>query len=94
MVGIMSLMDALLDRPMELVLSQLPLTVECKDALRGGNHALGKLLQLAIHCEHGEWQKISNIATERGLPEDKIWDTYREACRWSSGILRENDEKR
>lgn len=93
MVGIMSLMDALLDRPMELVLAQLPLSVECKNALRGGQDALGKLLQLAIYCEHGEWNKISNIANERGLPESKIWDAYREACRWSSDILRESEHK-
>jgi c-di-GMP-related signal transduction protein len=93
MVGIVSLMDALLDRSMEVVISQLPLTAECKDALRGGSDALGKLLQLAIHCEHGAWQEISKIAIECGLPEDKIWDAYREACRWSSDILRENNEK-
>jgi c-di-GMP-related signal transduction protein len=93
MVGIMSLMDALLDRPMELVLAQLPLAAECKNALRGGNDPLGRLLQLAIHCEHGEWPKLSHIAIERGLKEAKIWDAYREACRWSSDIMLENEEK-
>jgi EAL and modified HD-GYP domain-containing signal transduction protein len=89
-VGIMSLMDALLDRPMEVVISQLPLTAQCKDALRGGHHALGGLLQMAIHCERGEWPEISQVAAKHGLAEDKIWDAYDEACRWSSEILREN----
>jgi EAL and modified HD-GYP domain-containing signal transduction protein len=93
MVGIMSLMDAILDRSMEVVISQLPLTAECKDALRGGSNSLGNLLQLAICCERGAWEEVSNIATARALSEDTIWDIHREACRWSREILQENSKQ-
>lgn len=93
MVGIMSLMDAILDRPMDTVIAQLPLTNACKDALRGGNHALGRILQLAVGCERGAWEKIAAGSVERGLPEDKIWDIYRDACLWSAQILGENNER-
>jgi len=92
MVGIMSLMDAILDRPMDVVISQLPLTEDCKDALRGGNGGLGKLLRLAICCERGTWDGMSAIAAERSLSEETIWEVYREACGWSRGILEENRE--
>jgi EAL and modified HD-GYP domain-containing signal transduction protein len=91
MVGLMSLMDAILDCSMKVVISQLPLSVECKKALHGGDNALGKMLRLAVCCERGAWQEISGIAAECGLPEDTIWDIYREARQWSSGILRENN---
>lgn len=93
MVGIMSLMDAILDCPMEAVIAQLPLTTQCKDALRGGNDSLGKLLRLAICCEQGVWQEIADIAGERKFPEEMLWELYREACRWSSEILKENSRK-
>jgi EAL and modified HD-GYP domain-containing signal transduction protein len=89
-VGIMSLMDAILDRPMDVVIAQLPLTQKCKEALRGADNSLGKLLRLAISCERGAWEEISFNAAERGLPEDAIWDIYREACHWSGKILQEN----
>lgn len=92
MVGIMSLMDAILDRPMEVVISQLPLSAECKDALLGGVNGPGKLLRLAICCEHGAWDETSTLAIEHGLAEDKVWDIYREACRWSCEILQENNK--
>lgn len=90
MVGIMSLMDAILDRPMEVVISQLPLRVECKDALRGENNSLGKLLHLAISCERGAWGEISSIASVRGISEATILDIYQEASQWSSDILQDN----
>jgi EAL and modified HD-GYP domain-containing signal transduction protein len=90
MVGIMSLMDAILDRPMELVLSQLPLNGECKDALRGTGNALGRTLRLAVCCERGDWDGIAMHAVERKISEESIWTIYRDACRWAGDILREN----
>lgn len=94
MVGVVSLMDAILDRPMDTVIAQLPLTNACKDALRGGRDPLGRLLQLAIGCERGAWEKISASAVELKLPEEAIWDAFRDACLWSAEILHENNEKK
>jgi EAL and modified HD-GYP domain-containing signal transduction protein len=87
MVGIISLMDAILGCPMEAVIARLPLTPQCKDALRGGNSSLGQLLRLAICCERGAWDEISAIAVERGLAEDMVWQRHREACLWSIAVL-------
>ncbi len=91
MIGIISLMDAILDCPMEVVIARLPLTPECKDALRGGNNSLGKLLRLAICCERGAWDEISALAVERGLAEDTVWERHREACLWSIEVLKQNN---
>lgn len=89
-VGIMSLMDAILDRPMEVVIAQLPLTQQCKEALRCADNSFGKLLRLAICCERGAWEEIGANAVERNLAEDVVWDHYREACHWSGTVLQEN----
>jgi EAL and modified HD-GYP domain-containing signal transduction protein len=94
MVGIMSLMDAILDCPMEAVIARLPLTEQCKDALRGRGNSLGKLLRLSICCERGEWEEISAISDERRLSEDTVWENYREACRWSAEVLKESSRRK
>ena len=86
----MSLMDAILDRPMELVISQLPLTSDCKNALCGGTNALGALLRLAICCERGAWEQLSVFACESGIPEATILEVHRDASRWAGQILQEN----
>ncbi len=93
MMGLMSLMDAILDCRMEVVIAQLPLIPQCKDALLGGDNSLGKLLRIAICCERGAWEEISAIADEHELPEEKIWEIHREACCWSSEILKENTSR-
>jgi EAL and modified HD-GYP domain-containing signal transduction protein len=91
MVGMLSLMDAILDRPMELVTAQLPINSACKEALRGQKGALGALLRVAVSCERGLWEELSAAADERGVGEEAILEIYRDACRWSSEILRENE---
>ena len=83
-------MDAILDRPMEVVISQLPLTADCKNALCGGTNALGTLLRLAICCERGAWEEISAFACGSGIPEVNILDIHRDACHWATEILQEN----
>ena len=89
-VGILSLVDAILDRPMEVVTAQLPLAAACKDALGGGTNALGDLLRIAIGCERGAWEEISAFASESNLPESAILDIHRDACRWAGEILQKN----
>jgi EAL and modified HD-GYP domain-containing signal transduction protein len=90
LVGIMSLMDAILDRPIGTVISHLPLTVDGKNALCSGANALGNLLRTAIGCERGVWEDISAFALVNGIPEATILDIHRDACRWSSAVLQEN----
>lgn len=94
LVGIMSLMDAILDRPMEFVTSQLPLTADCKNALCGGANELGSLLRVAIGCERGAWEAITAFSCKSGIPEATVLETHGEACRWASEILQENHRAR
>jgi EAL and modified HD-GYP domain-containing signal transduction protein len=94
MTGIMSLMDAILDRPMEGLLTQLPLTKECKAALRGDATPLGRLLQLTVACERGLWAEVSQLAAQLKLDEERVWDAFAAARRWSNEILKEPKESK
>ncbi len=83
----MSLMDAMLDRPMEVVIPQLQLTAECRNARCGGANGLGKVLRAAVCCERGAWREISAFARTSEIQEVAILDIHRDACRWASEIL-------
>jgi EAL and modified HD-GYP domain-containing signal transduction protein len=93
MVGVMSLMDAILDCPMDVVVSQLPLTNACKSALRGGSDRLGRLLRLSVACERVAWEEISDISAELAFDEGIVWEAFRQACEWSSKVLREKETR-
>jgi EAL and modified HD-GYP domain-containing signal transduction protein len=93
MAGIVSLMDAILQRSMNAVVSHLPISAACKDALRGESNGLGKLLQLAIACERGDWEEMSRLADELAVAQDVAWNAYLSACAWSATVLKEHDNK-
>ena len=93
MTGIMSLMDAMLNRPLEVVLSHLPIRSFCKDALRNGSNALGKLLRLSVACERGAWEEAEQHTSSLALGEDMVWQGWSDACAWSQTILHEHHNR-
>jgi c-di-GMP phosphodiesterase len=76
-VGLLSVSDALLDEPLEQVLSTLPLTLAVRDALLHHGGAMGETLALAIALEHGERLDEAPVAALAG------------AVTWSEETLRE-----
>lgn len=61
--GLFSLLDAMLDLPMENLLDQMPLSMPIKLALLNREGALGALLDNAIRYERGEWDGLAQRDT-------------------------------
>ncbi|WP_020210402.1 EAL and HDOD domain-containing protein [Gilvimarinus chinensis] len=56
--GLLSMLDAFMDAPLEKVLQDIQLSPSLRDALLDHKGEEGKLLQIVIAYEHGEWEKI------------------------------------
>jgi c-di-GMP-related signal transduction protein len=73
LMGMFSLIDIMLDRPMIDVLDELPLTSEIRLALLGGQNKLRQVYDLILSYERGEWDsfrktcRVLEIAQERFL---------------------------
>ena len=64
-VGLLSVLDALLDRPMSAVASELPLEQSLCDALCGHpSSVLGDVLRRAIAYESGDWVALGALTAE------------------------------
>ena len=81
-VGLFSLLDALLDRPLEEVLASLPLTEEVTRALLQHEGRLGAVLHTVIAYERGEWE----AACCSGLEPEAIRGAYLESLDWASEV--------
>jgi len=84
-VGVLSLLDALLDRPMAVVLNDLPLAESIEDALLRRNGVMGDALNCVQAYERCNWPKT----TCGGLDERKIRETYLTSVAWSRSVLHE-----
>ncbi len=87
LVGLLSTLDALLDRPLEAILGQLAITPEITEALLGGDSLLGQTLALATAYDRADWKRVEQLAREIAFPEAALPEAYRRAVEWVTKTL-------
>jgi len=83
LVGMCSLLDAILGRPMAAVLADLPLADETRDALLGEDNRTRPLLECAIAYERGDWDRSAELVSRAGIKLTVLPIAFAEALRWS-----------
>jgi len=87
LVGMLSMMDVILDRPMDEILNELLIPLEVKDALIGEKvNIYSKILNLIVSYEKGQWSKVFSIAKELNLNEKYLPLAYINAIQWSKEV--------
>lgn len=83
LVGMLSCLDAILDRPMLDLMKDLPVTDAMRTVLLGGREGAGRILGAALAYEKAEWDRLP-VFLER-IPVDvlKLPGIYRDALAWT-----------
>jgi EAL and modified HD-GYP domain-containing signal transduction protein len=83
LLGMFSVIDAILGRPLEEILKDLPLSSEIKDALCGKPNRLCDVFDYVLAYEKGDWEAVSEMAGALGLDESGIPAVYLAAVHWA-----------
>jgi EAL and modified HD-GYP domain-containing signal transduction protein len=83
LLGLLSVMDSVLEMPMFRVLESVPVAQEIKAALLGEASSLRPLYLLMLALESGDWQGIHVLAQQFHLSEGEVAERYWEAMRWA-----------
>lgn len=86
LMGLLSLMDAILEIPMDHVLESVAVDHEISRVLLGDDSGLRKLYQLMLAQESGEWQASRELARQLRLSESEIAEKYWEAVHWAQQV--------
>ena len=92
LMGMFSMIDALIDRPIEEALRELNLGPGITEALlgtAGGHNALATIYRLTRRYEVGDWDETEKLAGELGVPSSAIGDAYVESTLWAEQLLRD-----
>ncbi|GAB60148.1 EAL and HDOD domain-containing protein [Rheinheimera nanhaiensis] len=84
LTGLMSLMDAILDEPIDSVMSKLPLAKEIKEALIEKKGTLADYIKLIQFYETAQWHEASTAINALQLANDKVPDAYHTAVQWAN----------
>jgi EAL and modified HD-GYP domain-containing signal transduction protein len=83
LMGLLSIMDAILEVTMDVLLEQVPVDHETKAAPLGQNSSLRPLYQLMLAQESGEWTKPSALAKQLKLLDEEVASTWWQALQWA-----------
>jgi len=84
-VGLFSLLEAMLDLPLAQVLESLPLSDDVNDALLHGSGMQGAALRCAVGFERAHWDDIEFSS----LPPEVLRSTYADAVQWARSVTAE-----
>jgi EAL and modified HD-GYP domain-containing signal transduction protein len=84
LMGLFSLIDAILNKPMDDIAITLPVTDEIKEALLGYKNPMYQLLQLIKAYESGSWYNTQRFANVVQIDEKVLPGIYEEALNWSN----------
>jgi EAL and modified HD-GYP domain-containing signal transduction protein len=83
LMGLFSMLDGIIDRPIKEVLLDIPFEEDLKDALLGKPGHPRKVLDLVLAQEMGLWRVLGYIADSLRLKENTLQDIYIEAIQWA-----------
>jgi c-di-GMP-related signal transduction protein len=83
LMGLLSVTDAILDRPMEQILASLPIAAAVRAALCGGTNPYRDVYDLMLAYERADWEAMAAASTRLAIDESAVADcaaTAREAA--------------
>jgi EAL and modified HD-GYP domain-containing signal transduction protein len=83
LLGLLSLMDVILEIPMGLVLEGISLDRETRAVLLGQESKLDPIYQLMLSQEAGDWSKLSELCAKLKLPESLVTEAHWKAMQWA-----------
>lgn len=81
-LGMMSLLDALLDKDMKDILPEMSLSEEVEKALMGEKNFFRSLLDLVIGYQEGHWDKVNDNSVKVGIDFENLAEAYLDAIDW------------
>jgi EAL and modified HD-GYP domain-containing signal transduction protein len=89
LMGLFSLLDALLDRSIEYSLQQIKLAPPVEEALLGTAHREDRMAVVysLIRCyEAADWDEVASLAQRLGVTLSSIGNAYVESARWVAEV--------
>ena len=91
MMGLFSVMDAMLDQPMKEALEDTALPDSVLDALINNKGILSPIYDLFIAYEKGDFLQAKEISREIKVEESILYDEYLKSIQWARDVLRAID---
>ena len=87
LLGLLSVIDAILDMKMSDVLREIPVHEDIRGALLGSHNRFRELLEIVLLYERGDWEGVHAATARSSLNSVAIPDLFLQSVEWARGVL-------
>lgn len=87
LTGMFSLLDSLLDRPLEQIVDEISVDESIKLAITENVGILGEILLLTKAYEQAEWEEVRRHSDSIGIDEVVLSECYDASVKWTADLL-------
>jgi c-di-GMP-related signal transduction protein len=87
LMGLLSLMDAILDVPIAEIMRSVSVDPGCKAALLSHAGPAGAVYQLVLAQEAGDWLRVGELAAKLHVSENEVAEEHWHAMEWARQMM-------
>jgi len=87
LMGLFSVLDVILEKPMEEALEMVKVTGNIREALIDHNGLLSPVLELITQYEVANWTEVSRLMVLENIDVESINNSYQNALRWYRELM-------
>ena len=87
LMGLFSVLDIMLDRPIQEALEGVRVSDNIQNALIAGTGEYAPAYHFLLEYENASWQEISRLMILYGMDMDSVYDAYRGALQWYRDLM-------
>ena len=85
--GLFSLLDVILQMPLERAIDEVAASSEIRDALIENKGQLGEVMKLIFAYEHADWHNASLIMVRNGIDIEELTQAFLDSLHWYRQLL-------
>ena len=82
LMGLFSVLDLILDKPMDEALDMVKVSKNIREALIDDKGELAEVLDFIEHYERASWQEVSRQMILRNIDMNSVYDAYVDSLKW------------
>ncbi len=87
LMGLFSVLDVIIEKPMEQALDMVKVSKEIRQALLSKSGPFAPVYDFLLQYENASWQEVSRQMVVGGIDMDPVYEAYVEALRWFRNLF-------
>lgn len=82
LMGLFSVLDIILDKPMDEALKMVSVSRQISDALCSGKGDMAEVFEFIRNYELASWPEVSRIMVLKNIDENAVYEAYTDSLKW------------